>query len=465
MKTKQSHFFMITFIFSATLFSQDFSRDLKVIEAYEVEIDKGRENLLKQITKLESVENPNLDLINKKKAQYENYIFNDKMLNILFAEEVGSFFNNSDNLTLQEYFASVSADDKSLSLGFTVNSRGKNALRPLNMVYNFGVKVKAKNKFASIFENGDFNQKSDLGISFNITKVHFIAGAINFSSVKDGNNNIIFNRRALIETYRKKLYADYRGKIKEYKVKTLPKEEDSIRAIQNQMRGYKHKPDISKIYKEKGASLYQSLAEDEIKYIKENKAYSFISSDWVSLDGFLPVTNTTYNILINDNSGNFKAETFVPWRASLSWSYFRKYSNNRSWFISPKISVQNNNNILLEDLTAETLIVERQIFGNGSELETTESVYKEYSEFITPSFGAEFTYFFTKNIGVSPSFEKNVGTYDEFNWKLGVPISLKDKDGKPKVNFELQWKKVNTLTESNYLVGISASFLFGNLIN
>lgn len=48
---------------------------------------------------------------------------------------------------------------------------------------------------------------------------------------------------------------------------------------------------------------------------------------------------------------------------------------------------------------------------------------------------------------------------------MGIPVSLKDKDCKPKVNFELQWKEINTFTSSDHIVGVSVNFLFGDMIN
>jgi len=465
MKTVARLTLILTMLHSINSYSQDFDRELKVIEAYQERINAGKEGLKKRIQKLEAMDSSDAKLIDKKKNQLENYLFNNKMLNILFADEVGSFFNNSDNLLLQEFYASLSADDKSLNFGFTVNNRGKNKLKPLNMVYNFGLKVKAKNKFASFFENGSFNDESDLGISFNISNVNVFSGAINFTSIRSKGDEIIYDRGELIKSYRENLYDSYQKKIDAYIKETLPKKEDSIKSILKQMDGYKNKPDVAQIYTEQAEKFYQKLAEDEITYLKKNKAYRFISSDWVSFDGFAPVTKTKYNILQKDNSGSFEEETFIPWKTSLSWNYFRKYSNNVSYFVAPKLSIQNNNNILVEDITAKTLIVERQTFTNGSGIDKTESVYEDYQEFVTLSFGGEVVIFFNKTIGFSPSFEQNIGEYKALNWKLGIPISLKDKEGKPKVNFELQWKEVKSLSQSNHLVGISASFLFGKFIN
>ena len=72
--------------------------------------------------------------------------------------------------------------------------------------------------------------------------------------------------------------------------------------------------------------------------------------------------------------------------------------------------------------------------------------------------------FYKNTIGISPSIEKNFGTYDGINWKIGIPISLKDKEWKPTVNFVLQWKENKTLTSSQHLIGFSTSFFFGDLL-
>ena len=61
--------------------------------------------------------------------------------------------------------------------------------------------------------------------------------------------------------------------------------------------------------------------------------------------------------------------------------------------------------------------------------------------------------------------ELNFGKYNRTNWKLGFPISLKDKKGKPTKNFEFQYKSIKTLDKTVDVFGISSNFLFGDLIN
>lgn len=95
---------------------------------------------------------------------------------------------------------------------------------------------------------------------------------------------------------------------------------------------------------------------------------------------------------------------------------------------------------------------------------STSSVYLgEYDRFVTGSVKAEFvSYIFKKGtFGISGALEQFVGEqYNPLNWKLGIPFSLKDKEGKPTVNFELQWKELN----GEHLVGVGVGLAFGKFI-
>ena len=97
---------------------------------------------------------------------------------------------------------------------------------------------------------------------------------------------------------------------------------------------------------------------------------------------------------------------------------------------------------------------------------TDDGYLTNFEKFITTTLTIEPAFFtFNNTVGFSPAIEFNVGKYNKTNWKLGIPVSLKDKDGKPKVNFELQWKEINTFKSSDHIVGVSVNFLFGDMIN
>lgn len=145
----------------------------------------------------------------------------------------------------------------------------------------------------------------------------------------------------------------------------------------------------------------------------------------------------------------------------------RQYSNGISIFFKGNLDVKHNNNIMVDNLESQAF-QSTALGANNTTVITnsTDGYVTNYDQFVTTAFTFEPAFFFINNtIGFSPAIEFNLGTYDKTNWKLGVPISLKDSDGKPKVNFEIQWKEVNTFTSSTHLVGLSASFLFGDMIN
>lgn len=61
---------------------------------------------------------------------------------------------------------------------------------------------------------------------------------------------------------------------------------------------------------------------------------------------------------------------------------------------------------------------------------------------------------------MSASVERTFGKYATTNWKVGVPFCLRDKDDKPTVNFELQYKQVN----NDRLIGIRVGFVLGKFV-
>ena len=105
---------------------------------------------------------------------------------------------------------------------------------------------------------------------------------------------------------------------------------------------------------------------------------------------------------------------------------------------------------------------------NGSlvtDISKTTSVYQanNFEQFTTTALSLEnIRYLYRNMIGISGALEMNVGkNYNPLNWKLGIPVSLKNKEGKSNISFELQWKEIN----KNHFVGLKAGFNFGKFIN
>src|SRR5690606_31281356 len=124
--------------------------------------------------------------IDKETEEKKQRLFNAKMLNILFANKVGTAFSGSNDLSLQKFYASLDANDKSISLGANFDSRRGKELEKLEAIYSVGIKIKAKDKFATLYKDGDF-QEDNIGATFKVT---FIGnGTINFNPYNKGKDD------------------------------------------------------------------------------------------------------------------------------------------------------------------------------------------------------------------------------------------------------------------------------------
>jgi hypothetical protein len=140
----------------------------------------------------------------------------------------------------------------------------------------------------------------------------------------------------------------------------------------------------------------------------------------------------------------------------------RKWSNKRTLYGTISTSLFNNNTILTKELkkyvfeTVTTQSIENQTVTDTKDAYVG-SYYKEYSQGIK----GEIVYFFFKDIvGISIAEERVFGKLGSDNWKFAVPFSLKDKEDKPSINFELQWKEINKA----HFVGISVGYAFGKIL-
>lgn len=386
--------------------------------------------------------------------------FNDKMLNVLFANKVGTSFGSSNDLTLQKFYTSLDVNDNSLAIGANFDTRGDDETKKLTWLLSAGAKIKADNKFATIYDNGDF-QENNIGLTFKITLIG--NGIINFTEKKITGKEI--DRKAAIETYRKEILAPkYSAKTHKYNKEELKASYTYYKALKDLDNDIE---DIDETIKNKHDALYIELAKEEISYIEKNKMYRFLWDHWHSLDLFIPLGENTYLVTDDVVNTSLQKKNFYAFTATYSGNTAIQFSSGESIFLKGKISLKNNNNILVDNL--QTTAFQTTTTGAGGTTVVTSSkngYTTAYKQFLTPSLLIEPAFFTLNNsIGFSPAIEFNQGKYSKTNWKLGIPISLKDKDGKPKVNFEVLWKEINTFDSSSHLVGISANFVFGKLIN
>jgi hypothetical protein len=387
----------------------------------------------------------------KKVPGDEDILFNEKMLNVFFSNEISKNFYGTNDLTLQKFYTSIDAEDNSLAFGTTFIFNQTNKLQPLDWVFNAGIKAKLEDKFSTIFKNGKLDN-SELGIT---GKISYIGnGSLNYPSKTDQKRyNSIVNYRALIQK-------KYSEKIKKYIESDYKAELDSLKAIKADLK--ENDTIYTDFIKEKYETFYKSIADEEIAFIKKNKMYNFFTDWWWSFDFFVPVGEKKYKHTDSETNPNYLTSAFYPLKLTSSITKFWKWSAGQSIYLTAQISTFNNNSFLLDSANKVSFQTITNQSPTKQSVSNSEDVYiGDYNKFITTAFRAELVFFPFDFVGFSPAIEKNAGSYyHKTNWKLGIPFSLKDKDEKPTVNFEVQWKEQN----DNHYVGISVSYVFGKFI-
>lgn len=408
----------------------------------------------------ENVPSPIISYKEKIKEK-KGYLFNQNMLDIFFSEKIGTAFGGSNDISLQKYFASLNSTDESFTIGFNFDNRFGNSLEQLDLVFSGGFKFNSKEGFSNIRNSADGFKGSKIGA---VLKLSIIGNGIISYADKRKNGKVVVERDEVIKKYRQKVY----DKI-EKKVDSFNKNEFANYAqLLEEMSGLEHQiSPLKKVLDKKSKGLYKEIADEEIKFLKENKLYRWMGTYWFSLDGFVPFGRKEYNVTpIVDNEATKKE--LYNFSLSLSGNGFIEWSGGQSLFLKILYKVERTNNIILDELSTTAFQSGSINIDNTVNITPVVSAYDTvYDDFLRESITIEPAIFLFKNtIGFSPSVEFNLTEkYNATNWKLGIPISLKDKEGKPKVNFEVQWKQISTLSKVNHIVGVTTSFLFGDLIN
>lgn len=379
--------------------------------------------------------------------QESQKLFNDKMLNVLFADEVGAYVNDSKDLSLQKTYFTISTADKTLFIGHTFDFRDKK-IKKLSHILTIGVKAALKDDFSTIFKNGEAND--DIGFNFKYTYIG--RGIIDYGKYGD-----------VIERLRGDIIEEkFNDEINKYLKEGGDFESEKI--LNNTLLGGDSQQldnKLKQVITAKAEQVYGKMAETEVEYLRKNKFYNYLWDHWVTFETYIPVTEKNYNVISDINTITYKAQKFYGWKALLGYTSFWKTSKGNVWYLSGFGTVFNNNNIETEVLSGFTL-PEMDATNPNLIKRNTDVFVGNFDAFVTTSLKAEMVslLFFDGTFGLSASIEKNFGEYDATNWKLGMPFSLKDKEDKPTVNFELQWKEVN----KNHFVGIGVGFAFGKFI-
>lgn len=391
----------------------------------------------------------NEKLLDEFDVSTSSYITHPSVLNYFFANKINSYLTSGSNLSLSKGFAFLDSKDNRLFIGGTITNR-KDAKDKLSHIFQAGIKADVKDNFSSLFSS---EIQNNIGINLKYTLI----GRGTLTNRDDSQTQKI---QSFSKIQRRLLNFQRKDELEEYK-KML-----SSLNLDNDEKNQLFKDFLEKSNKDLG----KKYIETEANFLDKKGNFLRARASWISFDFFIPVSKSEYKIAEILTVPSFVDESYFPWDFKILPTTLFSWSNQSKLFMGISGGIFQNNSVLAKQLLEFDFNQYVNQGGTGSQINLaksdSEKVYSgEFNTFVSNRIGMELAYFFPGKlnwIGVSSSFEFLNGG-DDFevkNWKLGIPVSLKDADGKSKINFELQWREFY----KNRSVGLSVGLPFGSII-
>lgn len=368
------------------------------------------------------------------------------VLTVLFANTFNSGLLGSNDISVSKYYATLTNEDNKFAFGYNFNARNSTISKSTWLV-SVGASLKSKNGFATIFKGSKI--QNDMNLNGKITRLG--NGIITFSQNDMKSDTALFNQV---------LYKKYNDEFNEY-VKdggALEKEVFKLGLLDQDTCSCQ----IESLIKKKSLKIREARAKEEVESLTKYRLYKRLwNHAWVlSLD--VPISNTGYKTADSITSLKVLDHKQYPWVASVQWTSIWHWRNQSKFFMTYRAKVYNNNNVERDVISSSDFLTVVNQSSTAQAVTETNKVYiGEFEKFVTPSFAAEFLFYPGKSwIGISASLEQSFLDYYSTDWKLGVPIVMKDKEGKPTVNLELQWKEVN----KTHFLGFRFGFVLGKFV-
>jgi len=395
--------------------------------------------------------------------------YNNAVLNKYFSDLITNYANSTGDLSFSKYTINANSSDKTLTIGgafrfdnFYRNSEKRKALkslRPLrktgNLLYLY-VKSGLNDGFSSIYSknDGEYGFNSDIGIGAKYT--HIFNGHINEGKIE----KIEYVRNSIVKK-------EVTKKIQEYKKSNF---ESDLR-LKNIMANAEDDPskqekNKNELLQQKHREFYEMIVDKELEMMRSKQLFTSAGVTWASFEFYIPIKGQQINSTLDTLTTT--SEYFNNWNAKITGNYLRNknytcFLKKSSFKFTGELSFLNTNNFAANSQSAVSFqnIIQDNIT-NQVEGTSTSVFIGDYNEFVTSFFRSEIsTLTFNNTVGLSAAYEVALfGDVINRNWKLGIPFSLKDKDEKPTVNFELQWREINKA----HTIGISVGYNFGKFI-
>ena len=361
---------------------------------------------------------------------------NEKTLNLIYGKILEDYFSLSSTPSPQQLSAFLNSTNNSFEVGYSINHVNGDLLKYLDQIFYVGFKLigSPQKSFFTIFESGEFS--NNIGLDVRYTKM------LNINSIFRRLKKPSKEKLSQLEKIHR-ILSSYRKPYLKLRLKN-----EIMWQKQNMSR------------EELTIAAEYYMTENEAEFALENDSLIGLHKAWLTIEAFVPITNTSYQITQEKTPFDELSLEFRNWSAGLSLNNLF-IMGKQSAVISMKVKVFNNNNILTGDINQRTFTkVDSTINGEFVSIDEKSLYVGKFADFLTQQLNLEFTSLFLGNesIGLSAALEKNFSTeYDALNWKLGIPLSLKDSKGNNTINFEIQWREIN----KRHSVGVSIGKSFG----
>ncbi|MFL5763614.1 MAG: hypothetical protein ACJ77K_06700 [Bacteroidia bacterium] len=388
----------------------------------------------------------------------DNAILTGHAFNLLAAKNLASYLSSSADFSLTKAYALLDNTDGKVHVEGNLPVRRKNSKRLLGVV-TLGAKSNIVEKVVKLYNN----EKPANDISGEVKVTWLIA-----NNIKYYNGSQWSKLKALAGGDQKEKMSIVRRRIlQEQKAKIQKELAELIKSLDGMGTN-----DSIQILEDKIKSLSEDLAdnyykEEQVAFSKSPEKYSNSQKmAWLSVLASIPVTETKYSIA---ESYVAKAHdvNYYPFSGSGRLSLmFDRYKVLKSfWNVS---YIVGKSNTLLDSSIDQSVITKTVRIDTSSVINSTSKTYfskSGFQQYVTETLRGQVVLFPvpSKNsyIGIDFFGDLNIKNGDA-TWGFGIPVSLKDKDEKPLVNFELILNKINQ--PENRILSLSLAVPFGSII-
>lgn len=360
---------------------------------------------------------------------------------------ISVYLSDVSDLSFSKSYAVLDNSEGKLFLGGTFNISSDKYFLTL------GAKSNIKDGFSNYFKDNRLN--NDIGISSKLVITY--GGKLYHNSVdKDQINKIVDNRKKM---YLEKLIQIDDDLTSFQKINVLDDPVNSRREF----------------FKEKIEEKAEEFTKSEIDYIAKNNIYNQVSFGWISIEGYVPVSNSVYKVSKDIFSEPYETK-FSPFSMSVSGNFWWFVPTTKTMksailgkiykgsnLITLKGDLVFNNTILANQITSLSFDEYQSYMPSANSIQylvktdSDERYVGDYKEFVTPKLSLRYIYIYpfkNFNVGVRVSAEKSFGYSNFFDWKLGIPFSFKDSEGNTKINFEIITQKTMNTRSTGINIGL-----------